>query len=134
MIIYNSTIKDGARGRNKNVHQSGIQIVSNGLNGHKRLVPVTGKGKSAEGCYLTVHAGHKFGVAAEICGINPKVLALVHAMQAYLPVGTHSPAVSHTVRMSGRLRVHSVQNLHADVVDTDSGNIYHLHIDNIIIL
>ena len=80
---------------------------------------------------MTVPGIDRGEVAAAIADIHPKVMALVIAMQNYLPVGTEWPAVSHTVRMSGKLRVHSVQDLHATLWNPETGDTYNIHIDNI---
>ena len=139
MIIKQVRFKSGickkmARGRNGDIDQSGVDIRFFHGRAWCELRPLTSRGKVSEACVMTVPGVDRGEVAAAIADVHPKVMALVIAMQHRLPVGTESPAVPHTVRMSGKLRVHSVQNLHAILVYPETGYTYQIHVDNIKIL
>lgn len=78
-IIFPEVIASGARGRNLNVHQSGIECLID-KNDNIRVTPLTSRGTPASGCYITLHPGALTEVAAHLAGVDAHLMTLFIAM------------------------------------------------------
>lgn len=135
-IKFLKTIRNGAKGRNGLLKQSGIQVIKSGWEPVKWLHPVTGRGAVSESCYLTIPNNVAGEVAAAITDVEPVIMALFLAMVRRTPVTFTGPVFSSVPysHKGGPFRLHSITGQFADVEHVSSGEIYHVHFSNIQIL
>lgn len=135
-IKFSKTIKDGARGRNGLLKQSGIKVIKSGWEPVKWLHPVTGRGAVSDSCYLTVPNNVAGELAAAITDVESGMMALFLAMVRHSPVTFTGPVFVSVpgAHKGGPFRIYSVRNGRAEIEHITSGGIYNVHISNIEIL